>query len=1384
MNYKRLILALTALAFFFSCNVREESLPLARRVSFQAVVADNPSSKTVLQGDGSVYWSPMDSISLFYGELGVQLIADNTEPVATATFSGALDGFLPDGTSEFWAVYPYDYKNTFDGQAVTLVLPDRQAAQAGTYAPGLFPSMARSTDYTLQFYNLCGGVKFSVASEGIESVIFKGNNGEILAGQVQAAFDAEGKPLVTEVVKGVAELQLDAPEGGFEVGKWYYIVSLPVTLSAGYTMTFLSNNEVVAERTITNSITIKRSIWGRITEADNVNQPDNQIWYTSTDGEVVNPYDATVFGASLVSNKYTPEKGVITFDGPVTSVGNSAFLWSGSGNAWKLTSIRLPETVTSIGDYAFFQSSNLLEINIPGGVTSIGNFAFLQCRNLPSIELPQSLTSIGQEAFLYCHALTTVDIPSSVTSISSGAFAGCSNLESFTGNYASADGRALIVGTEMKAFAPAGLTSYKIPYGVTTVSNEVFRDLENLEEVIFPEGILSLGGAFYYCYGLKTLTIPSTVTSMYGAFLDACTVSDALYVLPTTPPTVSANNIPLFRNSNEFPIYVPAQSVEAYKTATGWSDYADRIQAIPGDIFASKYLTFTSEGTTKISLTNNVGNSPVLYYSTDTKTWTQWDYSELTFTADSPLYICGDNPDGFSHSSSQYSSFVSSGSNYSIEGSIMSLLNKEEDIVEIPSNYCFINLFKGCEKLVSGPSLPATSLKNNCYSGMFQGCSSLTVAPDLPATNLTVYCYHLMFSDCTALSFAPILSSTSLGYGCYESMFMGCTGLMEAPELPATFLTGLCYESMFQGCTALTAAPDLPATTLTDHCYAHMFWGCSNLESAPVLPATVMETYCYQTMFYGCTGLTEAPELPGLSLADGCYNMMFAGCTGLSEAPLLPAATLVESCYSQMFYGCSNLSRVECRATDISASSCLYWWLGGTASQGVFVKSPSMNDWPSGISGIPEGWEVEDAILANNYLTFTSQGTSRVYLSSVGGGDQPVLYYSYDSIIWESWDYSMLTFTADTPLYLCGDNPEGFSFDVSAYSTLGILGDKCTVSGDVMSLLDKDEELTEIPTPYCFAFLFGGDSLVSGPDLTATTLTSGCYYGMFQSNSGLTSTPLLPAVTLAENCYANMFYGCTGLTAAPELPAATLASSCYANMFNGCTGLTSAPSLSATELAYRCYYGMFQDCASLLAAPSLPATTMAEECYYTMFQGCSKLETAPELSATTLATGCYMGMFSTCTSLTEAPELPAITLAASCYYNMFAGCTKLVTAPELPATTLEYSCYAGMFSGCTSLTEAPVLSAQSLENMCYASLFTGCTSLNYVKCLATENMGGSNTGGWLSNVAATGTFVKAPNAQWESGMSGIPEGWEVVDDDGTSNSGHEGTDQGDEHLWG
>lgn len=95
--------------------------------------------------------------------------------------------------------------------------------------------------------------------------------------------------------------------------------------------------------------------------------------------------------------------------------------------------------------------------------------------------------------------------------------------------------------------------------------------------------------------------------------------------------------------------------------------------------------------------------------------------------------------------------------------------------------------------------------------------------------------------------------------------------------------------------------------------------------------------------------------------ASFAFASMFYGCTGLTQAPALPATTLTNSCYSSMFRGCTKLANVKCLATDISASSCVASWLSGVASSGTFVKAAAMTSWPSGASGIPEGWTVEDA---------------------------------------------------------------------------------------------------------------------------------------------------------------------------------------------------------------------------------------------------------------------------------------------------------------------------------------------------------------------------------------------------------------------------------------
>ena len=188
---------------------------------------------------------------------------------------------------------------------------------------------------------------------------------------------------------------------------------------------------------------------------------------------------------------------------------------------------------------------------------------------------------------------------------------------------------------------------------------------------------------------------------------------------------------------------------------------------------ASKYLTFTSEGTTTISLLNSGDNAPLLYYSTDKQKWSRWDYSELSFSSSAPLYLCGDNPSGLNVSETQYSRFVTSGGSYRMEGSIMSLLDKDRSITVIPNSYCFYSLFSGSENLAAAPELPATTLMASCYRQLFKDCTGIQTAPELPATALAASCYQEMFRGCSSLNYVRCLVTSISASDCVNNWLLG-----------------------------------------------------------------------------------------------------------------------------------------------------------------------------------------------------------------------------------------------------------------------------------------------------------------------------------------------------------------------------------------------------------------------------------------------------------------------------------------------------------------------------------------------------------------------------------------------------------------------------------
>ena len=273
--------------------------------------------------------------------------------------------------------------------------------------------------------------------------------------------------------------------------------------------------------------------------------------------------------------------------------------------------------------------------------------------------------------------------------------------------------------------------------------------------------------------------------------------------------------------------------------------------------------------------------------------------------------------------------------------------------------------FKGNLIPASGEGIGTFTISKKC--NLKGNIMSLLYGDDFEGqTDLTgkKYVFNRLFDNCTTIIDASklILPAETLEGTCYQSMFQGCTSLTSAPSLPATTLASSCYQSMFYNCTSLTAIPALPARTLATQCYYNMFGNCTGLTASPELPATTLAEFCYASMFSGCTGLTTAPELPATTLATWCYRNMFSGCTGLTSAPSLPATTLASNCYYSMFYGCSKLNYIKMLATDIGASSCLNNWVYGVASSGRFVKHTDMTTLPSGSSGIPSGWTVNDNI--------------------------------------------------------------------------------------------------------------------------------------------------------------------------------------------------------------------------------------------------------------------------------------------------------------------------------------------------------------------------------------------------------------------------------------
>ena len=172
-------------------------------------------------------------------------------------------------------------------------------------------------------------------------------------------------------------------------------------------------------------------------------------------------------------------------------------------------SYNIPNTVTSIGNGAFYECKSLTSINIPDSITSIGNSAFNGCDSLTYINIPDSVTSIGNRAFIRCESLTNINIPDSVTSIGDGAFARCESLTSIN-----IPDSVTSIG-DWAFFLCKSLTSINIPDSVTSIGDRAFGGCKSLTSINIPDSVTSIGDrAFIRCESLTSINIPDSVTSI------------------------------------------------------------------------------------------------------------------------------------------------------------------------------------------------------------------------------------------------------------------------------------------------------------------------------------------------------------------------------------------------------------------------------------------------------------------------------------------------------------------------------------------------------------------------------------------------------------------------------------------------------------------------------------------------------------------------------------------------------------------------------------------------------------------------------------------------------------------------------------------------------